>query len=146
MSGILSHGHRFGCYILLSIPVFILCSINMVSAQETTGIITETTGRPLPKVHVLEKESMHSTLSDFSGRFSISINEDSFWCLTFIIDKSSLKTTVNSTHDIKIKWSKAKQFSFHRRNFEERGLYIILITPKHIENNINISITNSQVK
>ncbi|PRY90323.1 hypothetical protein BY457_1276 [Marinilabilia salmonicolor] len=102
----------------------------MVSAQKTTGIISEATGSPLPKAHVLEKESMRSTLSDYSGRFSISINEDSFWSLTFIIDKRSLKSSVKSAKDIKIEWLNEKPNCFKQLYIEEENSFIIIIIPE----------------
>jgi len=63
--------------------LFVLLSIQMTSAQQTTisGTVSDETGVPLPAVNVIEKGTSNGTSSDFDGNFTIAVSEGAI--LTF---------------------------------------------------------------
>jgi iron complex outermembrane receptor protein len=77
--------------------MLILFSINLSLAQNVTGVISDSSGIPLPGVNVLEKGTTNGVVSDIDGRYTITIGNNPTLIFSFVGFDSQVIVVNNQT-------------------------------------------------
>lgn len=77
--------------------MLILFSINLSLAQNVTGVISDSSGIPLPGVNVLEKGTTNGVVSDIDGRYTITIGNNPSLIFSFVGFDSQVIVVNNQT-------------------------------------------------
>ena len=76
------------------------CFQLLFSQKEITGTVTDDFGEPIIGVNVIEKNTSNGVVTDFNGKYSITVNEGAILVFSYIGFKSTEKTTENSLLDV----------------------------------------------
>src|SRR5210317_1441377 len=85
---------------------FLLCmlfifSINLVLAQNVSGTVTDNSGAPLFGVNISEKGTSKGVVTDFDGKYSISVTGDAILIFSYV-GYNSQEVEVNNQSIINI--------------------------------------------
>ncbi|WP_130735033.1 TonB-dependent receptor domain-containing protein [Flavobacterium sp. J27] len=72
----------------------------LFSQKEVTGTVTDEFGEPIIGVNVIEKNTSNGVVTDFNGKYSITVNENALLVFSYIGFKSTERTTESTTIDV----------------------------------------------
>ena len=84
----------------LTFLLMFTCFQLLFSQKEITGTVTDDFGEPIIGVNVIEKNTSNGVVTDFNGKYSITVNEGAILVFSYIGFKSTEKTTENSLLDV----------------------------------------------
>lgn len=72
----------------------------LFSQKEISGTVTDEFGEPIIGVNVIEKNTSNGVVTDFSGKYNITVNEGALLVFSYIGFKTTEKTTETSIIDV----------------------------------------------
>ena len=61
-----------------------IVSINFMNAQSVSGSVTDASGNPLTGVNIIEKSTSNGVISDFDGKYMISVSENATLVFSYV--------------------------------------------------------------